>query len=82
MCHWGAGEGPGSPALSVFGPLSHHWFESPESPSGLGAVPLPVALLIYCAGSWWTFPIQGAFVLPVALLSTLKTDPFSVRQWL
>lgn len=35
----------GSQALSVSSPLSYHWFGSPESTLGLGAVPLSVTLL-------------------------------------
>lgn len=35
-------------------------------------------LFVYRAGFWWTFPIQGAFVLPVALLAAFKTRPFLV----
>ena len=30
---------------------------------------------VYRAGSQGTFPTQQAFALPVALLSTLQTDP-------
>ena len=51
-------------------PLSQHWFGSPESSSGLGAVPLPVALwFAYQAESLWISPTDGAFVLPAALLA-------------
>ena len=55
----------------VLGPQSsQRWFGSPESPSGLGAVPLPVALwFAYQAESLWIFPTDGAFVLPAALLA-------------
>ena len=53
-------------------PLSQHRFGSPESSSGLGAVLLPVALWFASqAESLWIFPIEGAFVLPVALLAAV-----------
>ncbi|KAB1278496.1 hypothetical protein Cadr_000007317 [Camelus dromedarius] len=56
------------PAPSAFSHLSRHWFGSPKSTSGLGAVLLPVAFLFAhraghpgsCPhrGSWWRVTLR------------------------